>query len=111
MKRIPDKWRKSDRSIRAVQLVFEFNKTISDVIRHEATRHGISPSDQIRSIIGLHAKKPKRPRLTISLSEQDYERLAQRYQLPAQDRPAIREAIAQELIHYSESVLEDDLPE
>lgn len=112
MKQLPDKWRTSDRSIRAVQLAFEFNKSIADAIRYEATRQGISPSDQIRSIIGLEPKKPKRPRLTVTLSEQDYEMLAQRYQLSASDRQGIRDAIAKELIAYSELIIlhDDTLP-
>lgn len=112
MKQLPDKWRTSDRSIRAVQLAFEFNKSIADTIRYEATRQGISPSEQIRSIIGLEPKKPKRPRLTVTLSEQDYQDLAQRYQLTPEDRQGIRDAIAKELIAYSESViLHEEMPQ
>ncbi|OUD15463.1 hypothetical protein [Thioflexithrix psekupsensis] len=105
MKELPKSWQTSDRSIRAVQLAFEFNRAIADVIREEANRHGVSSSTQIRAIIGLPSKKPKRPRLTVTLSEEDYHILAERYQLPVEDRNAIREAIAQELITHCESVL------
>lgn len=107
MKTPPDAWRTSDSSIRAVQIAFEFNKTISDAIRHSANQLGISPSDQIRAIIGLEVKKPKRPRLTISLTEQDYQLLAERYQVPVEDKNAIREAIAKELLQYSQALLDN----
>ncbi len=107
MKTPPDAWRASDSSIRAVQIAFEFNKNISDAIRHSANQLGISPSDQIRAIIGLEVKKPKRPRLTISLTEQDYQQLAERYNVPVEDKNAIREAIAKELVQYSQALLEN----
>ncbi len=100
---LPEKWKKSDKSIRAVQLAFEFSKGVSDTIRNQANRQGVSPSDQIRYIIGLQAKKPKRPRLTISLSQIDYEILAERYTLSVEDKAGIRQAISEELISYSEA--------
>ncbi len=104
MTKLPRKWKQSDQSIRAIQLAFEFSKTVSEVIRNQANQQGISPSDQIRSVIGLQPKKPKRPRLTVSLSEPDYELLAKRYGLPLNDKVGIRKAIAEELIAYTESV-------
>lgn len=104
MKQLPNQWQQSNKSIRAVQLVFELNKSISDTIRYQANKHGLSPSDQIRTVIGLQTKQPKRPRLTVSLSNEEYAALAARYNLPIEDRTAIRQAIAQELIAYSESV-------
>ncbi|ALG68363.1 hypothetical protein [Beggiatoa leptomitoformis] len=98
---LPNKWTKSEQSVRAVQLAFEFSKTVSDVIRQEASKQGVSPSDQIRMVIGLESKKPKRPRLTVSLSEVDYDKLAQRYGLSADNKVGIRDAIASELVEYS----------
>jgi hypothetical protein len=110
MNDLPNKWKKSAKSIRAVQLAFEFSKTVAEVIRHQANKQGLSPSDQIRSIIGLQPKIPKRPRLTVSLSEPDYEILANRYNLPLDDKAAIRKAIADELIAYSQSVPQPEEP-
>jgi hypothetical protein len=107
MKELPKSWQTSNRSIRAVQLAFEFNRAISDIIRDEANRHGVSSSTQIRAIIGLPSKKPKRPRLTVTLSEEDYQILADRYRLPLDDRNAIRDAIAQELISHCELILQE----
>jgi hypothetical protein len=99
---LPDRWKKSDKNLRAIQLAFEFNEMIARIIREQANEQGLSASDQIRSIIGLEAKKPKRPRLTVSLSETDYEQLAKRYNLSPADKSGIRKAIAEELIAYSE---------
>ncbi|MDM8545334.1 hypothetical protein [Candidatus Venteria ishoeyi] len=105
---LPNKWKKSEKSLRAVQLAFEFNQHISDSIRTAASRHGLSPSDQIREVIGLKAKKPLRPRLTVSLSAQDYEHLGKRYGLSPDDKAGIRSAISEELIHFSQ--IENDKP-
>lgn len=107
---LPSRWKKSESSIRAVQLAFEFSKAVSEVIRHQANQQGISPSDQIRAIIGLHVKKPKRPRLTVCLNEADYLILAKRYQLNPEDKAGIRQAIAQELVTYTEQLPADELP-
>lgn len=101
MAKLPAQWQKSEKSLRAVQLVFEFSKAVSETIRREASRQGLTPSDQIREIIGLEVKKPQRPRLTVSLSAEDYGVLARKYGLDPQDRNAIREAIKEELIRYS----------
>ena len=98
-KQLPDNWNKSEKSLRAVQLVFEFSKTVSAAIRDEAYQQGLSPSDQIRTIIGLPAKQPKRPRLSVSLSEEDYRLLSARYGL--EDKQAIRQAITQEILDYA----------
>jgi len=105
--KIPGKWKKSDKSIRAIQVAFEFSGNIPTIIRDEASRHGLSPSDQIRKIIGLSVKAPKRPRLTVSLSEEDYEQLADEFNLPIDDKDGIREAIRHRLISFSEDIEKD----
>ncbi len=103
-KQLPENWKKSDKSIRAIQIAFEFGAgVVSESIRMEANRNGLSTSDQIRKIIQLEIKPPKRPRLTVSLSEQDYQILAERYQLDARDKKGIREAIRKELISFGKN--------
>jgi len=104
-----ENWQPSDKNIRAMQLAFEFNQDVSQTIRNAANAKGISPSDQIRTVIGLEPKKPKRPRLTVSLSEQDYVQLSTRYGLAPEDKESIRKAIAQELIEYSKSLIHGEL--
>ncbi len=97
-KKIPQSWTKSDKSIRAVQVIFELEQAQSRTLRIKAIEKNLSPSDYIRDIIGLPRKKPIRPRLSISLSEEDYQTLAKRYRLKADEKNKIRECIKGELI-------------
>lgn len=102
-KDLPENWKKSETSIRAIQVAFEFGTGVSESIRREANKNGLSTSDQIRKIVQLDIKPPKRPRLTVSLAEEDYQKLAQRYGLGAEDKAAIREQMRQELIEFGKN--------
>ncbi len=97
-KKIPHSWEKSSKSIRAVQVIFELEQSESQALRIKAIEKGLSPSDYIRDIIGLPLKKPIRPRLSISLSAEDYGILAKRYHLKQDQKDLIRAQIKQELI-------------
>ena len=97
-KNVPKSWTKSDKSIRAVQVIFELEQAQSKTLRINAIEKDLSPSDYIRDIIGLPRKKPVRPRLSVSLSEDDYKILAKRYKLKPGDKDGIRERIKEELI-------------
>ncbi len=101
MVKLPEKWQQSQKRLRAVQLAFEFNQKVTEPIRQCASDNGLSSSDQIRQIIGLSTKKPKRPRLTVSLSADDYQQLAERYQLDVEDKAGIRAAISAEITAYA----------
>lgn len=98
-----EKWRKSDKSIRAIQVIFELEQAQSKALRIQAIEKDLSPSDYIRELIGLPRKKPIRPRLSISLSADDYEVLAKRYKLDKDDRVNIRERIKAELIQLDKT--------
>lgn len=91
-------WSKSDKSIRAVQVIFELGLEPSRTLRIQAIEQDLSPSDYIRETIGLPRKKPIRPRLSISLSAEDYQILGKRYQLMANEKELIRGKIKQELL-------------
>lgn len=97
-KKIPKSWAKSNESIRAVQVIFELERTESRALRIKAIEKDLSPSDYIREIIGLPRKKPIRPRLSISLNEEDYKILAKRYELSSDEKIQIRAKIKQELV-------------
>jgi len=97
-KKAPDAWKGSEKSIRAVQVIFELEQAQSRTLRIKAIEKDLSPSDYIRDIIGLPRKKPVRPRLSISLSAEDYILLAKRYDLRPEDKGKIRERIKEELI-------------
>ena len=72
-------------------------------IRKQALEAGLSPSDQIRNILGLPTnKRPKRPRLTVSLAPADYEVLAKKYQLLPEQQLEIKKRLMDDLIHHVE---------
>ena len=97
-KNTPARWSQSDKSLRAVQVIFELGLEQSRTLRINAIEQDLSPSDYIREIIGLPRKKPIRPRLSISLSNEDYQILADRYDLTADKKEQIREKIKEELL-------------
>ena len=103
-KALPKSWQKSEKSIRAVQVIFELDQKSSKSIRLAAIDNDLSFSDQIRDILGLHKKLPVRPRLSVSLSDEDYQVLAKRYGLKVNDTEAIREAMKQELMKFRRSM-------
>jgi len=100
-KQVPDKWQSSMKAIKAVQVAFDMDEKIQLSIRKEALDAGLSPSDQIRDILGLVInKRPKRPRLTVSLAPEDYQVLAEKYGLKAEQQLEIKRKLMDELIEH-----------
>lgn len=85
-------------SIKATQIAFEMEQRAACYIRELAAREGLTPSDQIRKMMGLSYSPPKRPRLTVSLSDEDYRILAQKYGLEASDTLTIKRRMMEELM-------------
>ena len=111
-RKMPDKWQSSVKAIKAVQVAFDMDEKIQLSIRKKALDAGLSPSDQIRDILGLPVnKRPKRPRLTVSLSLDDYQLLAQKYGLNAEQQLEIKKRLMDELIAHvsnkNKTLLED----
>ena len=103
-KKMPDKWQSSIKAIKAVQVAFDMDEKIQLSIRKQALDAGLSPSDQIRDILGLAInKRPKRPRLTVSLAPDDYQALAEKYGLKAEQQLEIKRKLMDELIDYVNS--------
>ena len=103
-RKIPEKWQSSLKAIKAVQVAFDMDEKIQLSIRKQALDAGLSPSDQIRDILGLPInKRPKRPRLTVSLAPSDYEILAEKYQLSAENQLEIKKKLMDDLIEYIHS--------
>jgi hypothetical protein len=101
--KIPARWKRSEKAVKAVQVAFDASEELSSRIRMAASRDGISASDQIRKIVGLPvSSRPKRPRLTVSLSEQDYELLAKRYKMKNIDKQEIKTKVMEELRRFKE---------
>ena len=100
-KKIPEKWQSSIKAMKAVQVAFDMDEKIQLSIRKEALEAGLSPSDQIRDILGLPVnKRPKRPRLTVSLAPTDYQVLAEKYGLQAVQQLEIKRKLMDELINH-----------
>tara|TARA_R110000737_G_scaffold352934_1_gene401209 strand:- start:1385 stop:1714 length:330 start_codon:yes stop_codon:yes gene_type:complete len=107
-RKIPEKWQSSIKAVKAVQVAFDMDEKIQLAIRKQALEAGISPSEQIRDILGLPTnKRPKRPRLTVSLSSDDYELLAEKYDLASEQQLEIKKKLMDDLIHYVDNVLVD----
>jgi len=100
-RKIPDKWQSSVKAAKATQIAFDMDEKIQLEIRKEALEAGLSPSDKIRDILGLSVnKRPKRPRLTVSLSSDDYLVLADKYQLSPHEQLEIKKKLMDDLIQY-----------
>jgi hypothetical protein len=100
--RKPARWSGSDDALRAVQVAFDVEQAVMDAVRTAAFHNNLSTSDQIRQVLQLStASRPKRPRLTVSLTAQDYEVLAERYGIAPDDRLAIKERVTQALIQFA----------
>jgi len=94
----PELWRDEKKAIKATQVAFDISTEAQKKLKLMATHNDLSPSDQMREILGLPRKKPIRPRLTISLTVEDYQVLADFYGLDLEDKLAIKERAAQEII-------------
>ncbi|WP_448569254.1 hypothetical protein [Thalassotalea ganghwensis] len=100
-RKVPDKWQSSVKAAKATQIAFDMDEKVQMEIRREALEDGLSPSDKIRQILGLPTnKRPKRPRLTVSLSVEDYQTLAEKYQLSADQQLEIKRKLMDDLIHH-----------
>jgi hypothetical protein len=101
---LPEKWQQSVKVVKAVQIAFDMDTKLQYSIRRSALDKGISPSEQIRHLLGLPTnKKPKRPRLTVSLSGEDYQQLGERYKIPAEQQLEIKKAVIEELTEFATS--------
>ncbi|MDR2031174.1 MAG: hypothetical protein LBP86_02700 [Azoarcus sp.] len=101
--RKPLRWRGSDAALHAVQVAFDVEASVLEAVRRAAFENNLSNSDQIRSILGLPInRRPKRPRLTVTLTPEDYETLGERYGLPMEQRLAIKERVTHELVCFTE---------
>ena len=100
-RKIPEKWQAGVNAVKAVQVAFDMDEKVQKEIRKAAVEASLSPSDQIRVILGLPVnKKPKR--LTVSLSLEDYAILGEKYNIPADQQLDIKRKLMEELIEFVE---------
>ncbi|MGQ5521933.1 hypothetical protein ACUHMQ_01590 [Chitinimonas sp. PSY-7] len=102
MPKFPARWGEAESALKAVQVAFDVEEAVLRAVRYAAFCNELSPSDQIRQVLDLPiSSRPKRPRLTVSLSEADYIVLAERYGLAAEDKLAIKERVTNDLIAFA----------
>lgn len=92
------KWSKTNKAAKATQIAFELEQKVAQQIHEMAAKEGLTTSSQIRKLVGLSYSPPKRPRLTVSLSPEDYVELGKKYEVEADDRLEIRRRIVAELM-------------
>ncbi|ARU54278.1 MAG: hypothetical protein MI864_10115 [Pseudomonadales bacterium] len=96
-----ERWEKEKTAAKATQVAFSVSEDVQIAVREEALHHHLTPSDQIRRILGLpYSGKPVRPRLTVSLHEDDFALLAEQFDLPPSDHLAIKKKAAEAIIEY-----------
>ena len=96
------RWQKEQSAIKAIQVAFDISAEAQKIIKHEALSNNLNPPDQIRKILGLsYNKKPVRPRLTVTLKDEDFAELAKRYGLDPSDQAAIKEKVVEELVAFA----------
>ncbi|MFT6791306.1 MAG: hypothetical protein ACJA04_000506 [Cellvibrionaceae bacterium] len=101
--RAKQKWEKEKAAATAIQIAFDLGVDTQTLIKKKALDKHLNTPDFIRKILGLQfKKKPVRPRLTLSLSDEDFSVLAKAYGVNPIDRLKIKELAAGELIQYAE---------
>ena len=107
-KKLPEKWQEEQKAVKAVQVAFDIGEKVQYQLRKEALELVINPSDRVRQILGLPVnKRVQRPRLSISLSQSDFEHLAEDFQLDKTDKVSIKQQAAARLIRYVEGKREE----
>ncbi|KPQ28980.1 hypothetical protein [Marinobacter halophilus] len=107
MAKKPD-WSKEEQAVQAVQLAFDLSNDIQRAFRVSAALQDMSTADMVRKVLQLPYRRARaRPRLTVTLKDEDFELLAQKYRLDPQDRAAIRHRVAEELQGFARNYLTD----
>ncbi len=91
-------WNKNNKEVKATQMAFELEQKMARQIYEMAGKEGLTPSSQIRKLVGLSYSPPKRPRLTISLSRDNYVELGKKYKVDPEDTLKIKRKIMEELM-------------
>lgn len=103
----PD-WSKEEQAVQAVQMAFDLSNDIQRAFRISAALQDMTSSDMVRKVLQLpYQKNRARPRLTITLKDEDFELLAQKYDLDPQNRATIRQRVSEDLRVFARNYLTD----
>ncbi|BBN83068.1 hypothetical protein PA25_30530 [Pseudoalteromonas sp. A25] len=96
------KWQRQEQAVRATQMAFDLSSEVQKSIKKQAIDQELTPSDMIRKILGLEVKSKKtRQRLSFNLSNEEIELLAARFEVPADDKRAVKQRVAELLIEQA----------
>lgn len=80
-----------------IQVHFEFQQSLMRKVRMAAAAENLSYTDYVRKAVGLPYRKRQRPRISLSFSEGDLARLAQRYGKPAHEPGELKRCVIDEI--------------
>jgi hypothetical protein len=103
-KKLPPKWAVETKAVKATQVAFDVGEKVQYVIRKEALDCNVNPPDRIRQILGLKvSRKPKRLRLSISLTPDDMKFLAEKFEMDPENNIEIKHKAAELLIQHAKN--------
>ncbi|MDE0660286.1 MAG: hypothetical protein F4029_02365 [Gammaproteobacteria bacterium] len=88
-------------ALKKIQVHFEFQQSLMHDIRVAAAQENLSPSDFVRSLVGLSHAEIQRPRISLSFSTADLETLAVRYGQQPDARELKRHVIEEVRRHFA----------
>ena len=91
------------RALKKIQVHFEFQQSLMHDIRVAAAQENLSPSDFVRSLVGLSHAEIQRPRISLSFSSTDLEALAARYGQQPEARQLKRHVIEEVRRHFEKA--------
>ena len=91
------------RALKKIQVHFEFQQSLMHDIRVAAAQENLSPSDFVRSLVGLSHAEIQRPRISLSFSNTDLEALAARYGQQPDARQLKRHVVAEVRRHFEQA--------
>ncbi|MCE2460600.1 MAG: hypothetical protein J4F38_07460 [Pseudomonadales bacterium] len=90
-------------ALKKIQVHFEFQQSLMHDIRIAAAQENLSPSDYVRSLVGLSHAEIQRPRISLSFSNTDLESLAARYGQQPDARQLKAHVIEEVRRHFEET--------
>ncbi|MGP4844561.1 hypothetical protein ACTXGQ_10555 [Marinobacter sp. 1Y8] len=99
-------WSREVKAVQAVQMAFDLSSDIQRAFRVASVMQDLNTSDMVRKVLGLPYKRKRvRPRLTVTLHDDDFEELAKRYGLKPEERAEIRERVSEDLQRFASTFL------
>ena len=90
-------------ALKKIQVHFEFQQSLMHDIRVAAAQENLSPSDFVRSLVGLSHAEIQRPRISLSFSNTDLEALAARYGQQPDARQLKRHVVEEVRRHFEQT--------